>query len=113
MKSILRLLAVLLVSTGIVPTVEIRTLSGKDLQPEQEAFQLSAEHLDAVNRKRRIVVNHPADGLLAAVQHRVSIQNLMEYELAFTAEEGNQIDAQWWSLDQLFPMKAETHDGPK
>ena len=106
MKSILRLLAVLLVSTGIVPTVEIRTLSGKDLQPEQEAFQLSAEHLDVVNRKRRIVVNHPADGLLAAVQHRVSIQNLMEYELAFTAEEGNQIDAQWWSLDQLFPMKA-------
>ena len=30
----------------------------------------------------------------------------MTYELGFTDESGSQIDAQWWCLDQLFPMKA-------
>ena len=52
------------------------------------------------------MVNHPADGLLAAIQRKVSIENLMTYELGFTDEPGSQIDGQWWCLDQLFPMKA-------
>ena len=69
-------------------------------------FKLSPEHIAAVKAKRRIVVNHPADGLLAAIQRQVSIENLMTYELGFTDEPGSQIDGQWWCLDQLFPMKA-------
>ncbi|MCY3758837.1 MAG: hypothetical protein OXG96_14035, partial [Acidobacteria bacterium] len=87
-------------------------LAGLFLVPVQSqeaadgAFQLSPEHIATVKAKRRIVVNHPADGLLAAIQRKVSIENLMTYELGFTDEPGSQIDGQWWCLDQLFPMKA-------
>ena len=87
-------------------------LAGLALVPLQSheaadgAFRLSSEHVAAVKAKRRIVVNHPADGLLAAIQRQVSIENLMTYELGFTDEPGSQIDGQWWCLDQLFPMKA-------
>ena len=52
------------------------------------------------------MVNHPADGLLAAIQRKVGIDDLMTYELGFTDEPGSQIDGQWWCLDKLFPMKA-------
>ena len=67
---------------------------------------LSARHIAAVNRPRRIAVNHPADGLDYAVKAGIRIQDLMQYELAFADENGSQIDAQWWCLDDLFPMKA-------
>ena len=112
MPSVLRSIAILLVCWLVVPAVETRKLLGKNAPSEGAAFELSAEHLAAVNRKRRIVVNHPADGLLAAIQRNVSIENLMEYELGFTSEEGNQIDAQWWCLDELFPLKARPMTAP-
>ena len=59
-----------------------------------------------MNRQRRIVVNHQVDGLLCAVQAGLKIEEIMEYEFAFNDEKGSQIDAQWWSLDNTFPMKA-------
>ena len=88
----------LLVGLGLVSVQHQGAADGK--------FRLSPEHIAAVKAKRRIVVNHPADGLLAAIQRKVSIDNLMTYELGFTDEPGSQIDGQWWCLDQLFPMKA-------
>lgn len=66
---------------------------------------LSAEHIAAVNRPRRIVVNHQCDGLLCAVNAGLKIEEIMEYEFAFADEGGSQIDAEWWSLDNTFPMK--------
>ena len=80
--------------------------SPQSLKAKDAEFRLSPEHIEAVKAKRRIVVNHPADGLLAAIQRKVDINDLMTYELGFTDESGSQIDGQWWSLDKLFPMKA-------
>ena len=67
---------------------------------------LSSQHIDTVNRKRRIIVNHQADGLLHTVNAGLSIDQIMEYEFAFNDEPDSHIDAQWWSLDNLFPCKA-------
>lgn len=67
---------------------------------------LSSQHIDTVNRKRRIIVNHQADGLLNTVNAGLSIDQIMEYEFAFNDEPDSHIDAQWWSLDNLFPCKA-------
>lgn len=50
---------------------------------------LSDEHVAAVNRRRRIAVNHPAGGLDYAVKAGIGIEALMEYELAFADEEGS------------------------
>ena len=66
---------------------------------------LSQDHLAAVNRKRRIVVNHPADGINYATMVGIDIPYIMEYEFGFTDENGSQIDGQWWCLDDIFPMK--------
>ncbi len=89
---------------GVVLTMALILVQSQRAGPRE--FRLSPEHIAAVNTPRRIVVNHPADGLLAAVQRQVGIDNLMTYELGFTDEPGSQIDGQWWCLDQLFPMKA-------
>ena len=94
------------VTTAVIFLICATTISaGKDA-PDRKVFQLSADHVAAVNRNRRIVVNHPADGLLEAIKRQVKIDHLMEYEFGFAVEPGNQIDAQWWCLDQLFPMEA-------
>jgi len=66
---------------------------------------LSKEHIAAVNRKRRIVVNHPDDGIHYATMAGIDIPDIMEYEFGFTDENGSQIDGQWWCLDNIFPMK--------
>ena len=67
---------------------------------------LTAEHIAAVNRPRRIVVNHPADGVQYAVKNGICIQDLIKYELAFATDPNSQIDAEWWCLDETFPMKS-------
>ena len=69
------------------------------------AFKLSPEHLAAVNRKRRIVVNHQADGLLCAVEQGLTVEQIMAYEFAFADAPESHIDAQWWSFDNTFPLK--------
>ena len=93
-----------LIAAGLLVGLGLVSVQGQ--QAADGKFRLSPEHIAAVKAKRRIVVNHPADGLLAAIQRQVSIENLMTYELGFTDEPGSQIDGQWWCLDQLFPMKA-------
>ncbi len=72
-----------------------------DLQP----FELSPDHLAAAQRRRRIVVNHQVDGLLKAVNAGMSVPQIMEYEFGFVDEGGTHIDAQWWSWDNVFPMR--------
>ncbi|MCH2373221.1 MAG: hypothetical protein MK538_03495 [Planctomycetes bacterium] len=90
----------------IVCSIGCHTAHSEEPATGGEAFRLSDEHIAAVNKRRRIVVNHPADGLLEGIRRKVSIENLLEYELGFTQEKGNQIDAQWWCLDRLFPLKS-------
>ena len=68
-------------------------------------FKLSPEHLAAINRKRRIVVNHQVDGLLCAVEQGLTVEQIMAYEFAFADERGSHIDAQWWSFDNTFPLE--------
>ena len=68
-------------------------------------FRLSPEHLAAVNRKRRIVVNHQVDGLLCAVEQGLTVEQIMAYEFAFADAPGVHIDAQWWSFDNTFPLE--------
>ena len=68
-------------------------------------FRLSPEHLAAVNRKRRIVVNHQVDGLLCAVEQGLTVDQIMLYEFAFADAPGVHIDAQWWSFDNTFPLE--------
>ena len=68
-------------------------------------FRLSPEHLAAVNRKRRIVVNHQVDGLLCAVEQGLTVEQIMAYEFAFADTLGSHIDAQWWSLDNTFLLE--------
>ena len=92
--------------TRVVGVISVSLVLVQCQGASQPEFRLSPEHIAAVNAKRRIVVNHPADGLLAAIQRKVGIDDLMTYELGFTDEPGSQIDGQWWCLDQLFPMKA-------
>ena len=93
-----------LTAAGLLAGLALVSVQG--LRAADRKFRLSPEHIAAVNAKRRIVVNHPADGLLAAIQRKVGIDDLMIYELGFTDEPGSQIDGQWWCLDKLFPMKA-------
>ncbi len=73
--------------------------------PKHRSFKLSIEHLAALNRPRRIVVNHQADGLLKCVQQGMTIDQIMQYEFGFADEPNTHIDGQWWSLDNTFPMK--------
>ena len=75
---------------------------------ELNPFQLSSDHTSAATRKRRIVVNHQAAGLLKAVNADMSIPEIMEYEFAFADEADTHIDAQWWALDNVFPL--DGHD---
>ena len=51
-------------------------------------FKLSREHLAAINRKRRIVVNHQVDGLLCAVEQGLTVDQIMVYEFAFADAPG-------------------------
>ena len=69
-------------------------------------IELSSEHINAVNRPRRIVANHPEDGADYAIMAGIPITDLMEYEFGFADENGSQIDGQWWSLNNIFPMKS-------
>ena len=68
-------------------------------------FKFSPVHLAAVNRKRRIVVNHQVDGLLCAVEQGLTVDQIMAYEFAFADAPGSHIDAQWWSFDNTFPLE--------
>ena len=51
---------------------------GGDAGPQvNRAFTLSPDHIAAVNRNRRIVVNHQVDGMLKAVNKGMTIDEIM------------------------------------
>ena len=71
---------------------------------KNNGFRLSASHIAAVRRPRRLVVNHQVDGLLKAVDAGMSLGEIVAYEFAFADEPNSHIDAQWWPLDNTFPL---------
>ena len=59
--------------------------------------QLSSEHIDAINRRRRIIVNFDvisADGARFATKE---IERLVEWKFMFADEPGTHIDSIYWS----------------
>jgi hypothetical protein len=58
-----------------------------------EAIQLSQEHYDAVNRRRRIVVQYDAFSQLG-----VDFKQWLDYRFSYADEPGNQIDSFWWDI---------------
>ena len=58
---------------------------------ESEVIQLSQEHHDAVNRRRRIVVQYDAHGELG-----VDFKQWLAYRFSYIDEPGSQIDSVWW-----------------
>ena len=58
-----------------------------------EVIQLSQEHHDAVNRRRRIVVQYDANSDLG-----VDFNEWIAYRFHYIDEPGNQIDSVWWDI---------------
>ena len=59
--------------------------------------QLSSEHIDAINRRRRVIVNFDvisADGARFATK---AIERLVEWKFMFADEPGTHIDSIYWS----------------
>ena len=58
-----------------------------------EVIQLSQEHHDAVNRRRRIVVQYDAFSQLGA-----DFEPWLDYRFSYVDDPGNQIDSIWWDI---------------
>jgi len=59
----------------------------------KEVIQLSQQHHDAVNRRRRIVVQYDAFSQLGA-----DFNQWLDYRFSYVDEPGNQIDGIWWDI---------------
>ena len=62
----------------------------------RRAVSLSSEHHDAVNRRRRIVVQYDAWSQLG-----LNFQQWLDYRFNYIDEPGSQIDSVWWDLTAL------------
>ena len=62
-----------------------------------DGFQLSAEHIAAVNRRRRVAVNYDAISADGASFATKDIEDLVAWKLMFADEPGSHIDSVWWS----------------
>jgi len=67
-------------------------------------FGLSEEHRQAVNRRRRIVVQYDAYNTLG-----VDFEKWIKYRFAYADEAGSQIDSLWWDIG---PMGPAVYPGP-
>ena len=56
-------------------------------------MELSSEHIEAVNRQRRIVVQYDAFSELGT-----DFQSWLDFRFAYVDEPGSQIDSLWWDL---------------
>ncbi len=74
---------------------------------DDNAVELSPEHLRAVNRRRRIVVQYDCHG-----QMGLDIDQWIAYRFHYADQPGTQIDALWWDLGRLgnvvYPSKLLT-----
>ena len=66
--------------------------------------QLSEQHIAAVNRRRRVVVNFDSIHAEPAFTD-VDIEQLVKLSFTFADDEGSQIDSIWWNW-------SEGHEGP-
>lgn len=73
--------------------------------PVATPLKLSDEHLQAVNRRRRIVVQYDAYNALGA-----NFDEWIKYRFAYADEPGSQIDALWWDIG---PMGPAVYPGPE
>ena len=69
-------------------------MSGGD--SKGEAIELSPQHLEAVNRRRRIVVQYDAQEL-----YGVDFATWLDYRFRYIDEPGTQIDSVWWDVGRL------------
>lgn len=60
------------------------------------AIELSGQHLEAVNRRRRIVTQYDANNALGK-----DWQRWLEYRFSWIDEPGVQIDSVWWDIQPL------------
>jgi len=69
-----------------------------------EIIRLSPDHNDAVNRRRRIVVQYDAFAQLGA-----DFKQWLDYRFSYIDEPGNQIDSLWWDIGagswSVYPSK--------
>ena len=65
-------------------------------QHERDSISLSSEHDDAVNRRRRIVVQYDAWSQLG-----LDFQQWLDYRFNYIDEPGSQIDSVWWDITAL------------
>ena len=67
-------------------------------------IKLSRQHNDALNRRRRIVVQYDAEGLFG-----VDFQQWLDYRFNYIDEPGSQIDSIWWDIGMgdwaVYPSK--------
>jgi hypothetical protein len=63
------------------------------LPQESGVIQLSKEHHEAVNRRRRIVVQYDAEDHLG-----IDLKQWLDYRFSYVDEPGSQIDALWWDI---------------
>ncbi|MBN1343014.1 MAG: metallophosphoesterase [Phycisphaerae bacterium] len=62
------------------------------------AVHLSKEHLKAVNRRRRIVVNY--DVGYPAESFGVEVKKWVDYRFSYADRPASQIDSLWWCIDE-------------
>ncbi|MBN1346327.1 MAG: family 10 glycosylhydrolase [Phycisphaerae bacterium] len=97
-------------SVGLGALLAGRSTTSNGAQP---AMALSRQHCDAVNRRRRIVVQYDAHDQLGA-----DFDQWIAYRFDYVDEPGSQIDSLWWDIGALgyavYPSKVLeplTHPG--
>ncbi len=81
----------------LVIIVSLGTMGfAKSSRAEAERFELSAEHIAAVNRNRRIVVNYDALATLFGYKGNDDLEDLKRFMLGILDMPGNQIDSVGW-----------------
>ncbi len=85
----------LLLCVSFVCPVELGLYANAVSAPWEESgvIQLSQEHHEAVNRRRRIVVQYDAHERVG-----VDLKQWLDYRFSYVDEPGSQIDALWWDI---------------
>ena len=91
-------LLILCATTAVCPTCRmlyVNAITGQTSAAPEESkvIQLSREHHEAVNRRRRIVVQYDAFSQLGA-----DFEQWLDYRFSYVDEPGNQIDSLWWDI---------------
>lgn len=108
-RKLWKIMALLVASpvTLAMATDEEAITAARSASQTAPAIVLSEQHLQAVNRRRRIVVNHDAGW--PAHLFGIDVAKWIQFRFAFPDDPGNQIDSIWWCLDEgnlaFYPSK--------